>query len=132
MRTKHMKWCGVAPHRYPRASTPPCAQFDANGAVRSARVDGLPRRAPLSLRLDPSRNVATPHKRVSTEIIDHADHPRCRKALWNTPRAGKPDGSRTLTVRSERDLPTAVRFEASTPFVDDGRQGIDCDELPYT
>lgn len=69
----------------------------------------------LTLRLDPSRNSERRSKNVSAEVISDAAHPKATKSLWNTPRWGKTDGCKTLTVRSERDLPTTVYFEKGTP-----------------
>jgi len=82
--------------------------------VRSAEIT-WPTHPGLTLRLDPSRNSKTPSSNVSTEVIRDATHRKATKSLWNTPRWGKTDGCKTLTVRSERDLPTTVYFEQGTP-----------------
>ena len=101
--------------------------FPKNGHVG---VDGIvwgtvkpidwPVRNPLHLQLDPSRNGPVRDWKVTAEVIDSVHHPYAKKRLWNTPRWGKTDSCRTLTVRSERDLPTTIFFETGTPFCPTG------------
>ena len=99
--------------------------FPKNGLIG---VDGVvwatsinwPVREYLSLQLDPARNGPKRGKNVSAELIDSMDHPKSKKRLWNTPRWGKTDKCRTLTVRSERDLPTTCFYEVGTPFCESG------------
>ena len=113
-------WHGLALKPWSTSTAfPKHGQIDVDGTVWSTSID-WPVREYLSLQLDPSRNGPKRGSNVRAELIDSMDHPKSKKRLWNTPRWGKVDSCKTLTVRSERDLPTAVFYEVGTPFCKSG------------
>ena len=100
-------WPGLELHKWPASDRYPKHGQVLKGEVQAVSIP-WPERAYLELRLDPKRNSKVRSKSVSAEVIETADHPKAKKRLFNTPRWGKTDACRTLTVRSERDLPTTV------------------------
>ena len=98
-------------------------QYERGGGVRAFARSSVwppPEASYLTLRLDPSRSSKVASKRVTAERIETKEHTKAKKRLWNTPRWGKTGGCKTLTVRSERDLPTTVYFEEGTPYCPTG------------
>jgi hypothetical protein len=95
--------------------TQPGFIFPRWGGVDSLRVFSIPtmhfKRPSLQLTLTQKNplQVCMTDKVTSKVIFERSFR------LWSTPRAGNVGASRILTERSSRDLPTQVKFEASTP-----------------
>ena len=67
--------------------------------------------APLDVYVDPTVFVRAPGGPLTSELIVKPTH----VAYWPTPRYGNTGCGISLTQRSYRDLPTAVRFATDTP-----------------
>lgn len=67
--------------------------------------------APCNVRIDPKLFQHAPGGKITSDLITKP----MRLAFWPTPRHGNTGTGLTLTARSIRDLPTVVRFAASTP-----------------